>query len=201
MSNPIHLNPPATIRSAGRGFSLLELVLVIVVIGTMAGIALPRMAASNQHARAEQVLDRIERLYSKAQTMAMTRSAMTELVVLKTNETIRIRFGGSIVETIDLTRSPYKADITHFNLGGNNRILFDGFGRPDSDGNVTIQVGSIKRNIVFGTTPVVNWSVRSSGLTRTPAFEGGINNIKSNPGLGSLGDSKASDSLIGGAQK
>ncbi len=49
----------------------------------------------------------------------------------------------------ELAAAPYHARITTINLGGDHRIVFDGFGTPDSNGSLSISVGPMHRTITI----------------------------------------------------
>ncbi len=190
------LNHTATIRFAGRGFSLLELVLVVVVIGTLAGVAIPRLNSSNDHARADQVVDHIETMYEKARGMARARSKQVELFILKSTDQIRIRIDGVIVERTYLSESPYRADITNMFFAGNNNIVFDGYGMPNVDGYLIVKVGGVERTISFGAAPTNDYSGRILNLVRTTQYESDLSAVVSDLSLGLLDDSTSTESLL-----
>ena len=55
-------------------------------------------------------------------------------------------------EAVNLTDSPYHADISAVSLGGNSDLIFDGFGAPDSDGQVRLRCGSETWQVNIDTT-------------------------------------------------
>jgi prepilin-type N-terminal cleavage/methylation domain-containing protein len=163
--------PNATIRLAGRGFSLLELVLVIVIIATIAGIALPRMSSSTNISRADQAMDRIEATLNKAREMARSRSTSVSVRFRTSSERLKIIIGGSTVEKIFLESSPYYADMTAASFGTDKYIIYNGFGMQDTGGTASIAVGSAKRTLTVADPPTNDSSSRVVSLTRSTQLD------------------------------
>ena len=163
--------PVTTARLAGRGFSLLELVLVIVIIATIAGIALPRMSSSTNNSRVDQAIDRIEATLSKAREMARSRSTSVSVRFRTGNERMEIKIGGSTVEKMYLDSSPYYADMTSASFGADEYIIYNGFGMPDTGGTVSISVGSAERTLPVADPPANDSSSRVVSLTRSTQFD------------------------------
>jgi prepilin-type N-terminal cleavage/methylation domain-containing protein len=139
---------------ANRGFSLLELVLVLGIITILAAIAQPRYGAATSRYRADLAARRIVQDLALAQATAKAKGAA---------QTVRIRQGADQVVLFDtaaldrhlptyctyLSDSPYKADITSSVFNGDNYIIFDGWGLPDSGGIAVLSVGSETRTITI----------------------------------------------------
>jgi hypothetical protein len=53
---------------------------------------------------------------------------------------------------IHLSKSPYNATSLSANFGGKKIVKFNGFGEADSNGTVTIIVGTAARTVVLQTT-------------------------------------------------
>lgn len=142
----------ATAPIRGRGFSLLELVLVIVVTATLGGIALPRMSASTGHARVEQGADRIEAFIDEACRIARATSKTAVVTIDTTEDTMELAAGARTI-VLALGDAPYHADITAASFKGGKILTIDGMGVPNSGGTVTIASASSQRVITFATPP------------------------------------------------
>lgn len=139
----------ATIPARGRGFSLLELVLVIVVIATLSGIALPRMTASNDRARAEQAADRVERIIDEAREWARAHSSVAEVEVRIHENEVRRKYDGTTQAAVKISGNPYRANFISVSFGGDNKFTIDGWGRASSGGTVTIRSGNADSTITI----------------------------------------------------
>jgi prepilin-type N-terminal cleavage/methylation domain-containing protein len=136
----------------GRGFSLLELLLVLAIMTTLAAIAAPRYQRSLSRYRADLAARRIVQDLELAQAAAKATSAA---------RTVRIRQGEDDVQLFDtagldphestyrtkLFEPPYQADITASTFNGDDYLIFDGWGIPDSGGTAVLAVGSEIRTI------------------------------------------------------
>ena len=121
-------------NSSRRGFSLLELVLVLAIMTTMSAIAVPRYAVSLARYRIDAAAKRVKAELSLARkTAKITGAALTVDV--------------SDYQAI-LSESPYRALIVSADFDGDEEIVFDGYGVPDSGGTVTVQVGIMQRTVV-----------------------------------------------------
>lgn len=138
-------------RRAG-GFSLAELVLVVMIVGLVALIAVPRYAASEQRYRLELAAKRViadldaARQAAKATStdqrvrfaingskyyVSVTRSAAASGQVV----------GSSAVSEVDLGADPYRVRVVGANLNGYAGIVFDPYGTPSSGGVILLRGG------------------------------------------------------------
>ncbi len=157
----------ATLRAAQplrRGFSLLELVMVLTIMATLAAIATPRYANAMARYRADLAARRIAADLQLAQRIARTESRSRtvqfdmehcryELINVSNPDQPQKPY------LVNLTDSPYRASqlkiqATQHNRGGNNKtatklkITFNGFGMPDDQYTIAVQSGAITRTVI-----------------------------------------------------
>ena len=125
----------STSNRSGLGFGLLELVFVLAIITVLSVIAVPKYAASLARYRADAAAKRI-----KAELTLARRTARTS----GTSVTVDM----SEYQTI-LSESPYRASIVRTDFDGDETVVFDGYGVPDSGGYIVVHVGNIQRKIVL----------------------------------------------------
>ena len=135
-----------------QGFSLLELVLVLGIIAIFAAIAMPRYGAATSRYRADLAARRVVQDIALAQTRARAQGAAQSIRIRQdADEIVIFSAVGLDPQTSEYTTkiwdSPYGADIIQSEFDGNNYLIFDGWGMPDSGGYAILWVGSEKRTI------------------------------------------------------
>ena len=134
------------------GLSLAEVITVTAIIGILAAVAIPRFAGAMANHRLEMAATRIVADLSLVQRQARTTSTSQKiefdllegLYYLPTAKDID--HPGSVY-VIKLSEEPYQATLLSADFGGDPEIIFDGYGIPDSDGSVVIQVAGQQRMI------------------------------------------------------
>ncbi len=135
-----------------RGFTLVELLMVMFIIGVITSIAVPRFAGAIAHQRVEAAARRLvvdlalARRHAKASTTSQTVSFDTvtnsyRLIGMKHPDHPAAEY------EVSLSEEPYDAIIVSADFGGDAEIIFDGWGAPDSGGSVLVQVGSHQKTI------------------------------------------------------
>lgn len=147
-------NEPGQVRAETvRGFSLVEVIVVITIVATLAVIAVPRFSNSLALQHVEAAARRIIVDVALAQRQAGSSNG---------NQTVRFDLAAgeytligmphpdrpSLEYTVSLKKEPYGVTVVSADFGGDQRIIFDVFGIPDSGGSVVIRVGSQQRTIV-----------------------------------------------------
>jgi len=85
------------------GFTMLELLIVMAVLGIALGIGIGQFLQINQRQRALATVDQIRQLFWQGATAAASRGGITyELVRNNSTLTVRVSGGGSVLNTITL---------------------------------------------------------------------------------------------------
>lgn len=120
-----------------RGFTLIELVIVLVLLGAMAAIALPRWAPADTTVAAQ--ADRLGRDLRHAQIMAM-QQGRTLTLDIQTASTYRVADSGSSTVTDPATQQPFAISMENSVTVSGADTEFDSLGRPVSGGTLlTVQ--------------------------------------------------------------
>lgn len=144
-----------TRRASKVGFSLIELIMVITIISILAAIAVPRYAGALARYRVEAAAKRIIAEIEFTRQHARSTSTSTSIRIRVDTDLVEI-FGvqdpddPSSSNTVTfLDRAPYRADVVSSGFNGNEIVIFDGYGVPDSGGTVVLTVGSESRTVVL----------------------------------------------------
>lgn len=142
-------------RRTNRAFSLVEIAMVVALMGTLAAIAAPRYATFLR----EQRLDSAERKIRADLALAQRRArylgaAQTVSFVTATNHYSIVGMADpdrvGMTYAVKLADEPYRVTLVSANVGGDNDLVFDGHGAPDTAGNIVISLGGQTRTISWG---------------------------------------------------
>ena len=138
--------------SSLRGFSLAEVACVLVIIGILSAIAVPRFSNSIALQHVDAAARRVRADLSLARRHA--KIATTSQTVSFDSAMNSYRLVGmadpdhpAAEYKVELSEEPYNATIVSANFDGDEEIIFDGWGVPDSGGSVIVQVGSHQKTI------------------------------------------------------
>lgn len=136
-----------------RGFSLIELVLVIIVIGMVAAIAVPRVSSAQSGNRLSAAQSRLVAEFEMAADLAKAKGR-THTIQLHLGESeFRVYEGrpgslGALVRSVPMARSPYEVYFASTNIANPQGYLtVDGFGMYSANARVRIVAGSTTMDV------------------------------------------------------
>lgn len=151
-----HTSRPVVL-STRRGFSYAELVIVILIMGIMAAIAIPRIAQSMSFYRLNAAAERVASDLRYARGQARMKGTSQSVVFNAATDSYDLPGLFSIDHpsqpfSLNLPTSAYPADIqsTFFGVDGTGgTVIFDLYGRPDYPGSLILDVEGNSRTIVL----------------------------------------------------
>ena len=139
-------------RQPGSGFSLVELLVVLMIVGAVSGIALPRYSGALLRYRADLTAKRVAADFELARSYAKTNSTTITISFDAGAHTLRIPAlpalndaSGTYEFRID--EAPYHARIVSASFNATPDVSFDMYGKPHSSGTVVIEAGGHVRTI------------------------------------------------------
>jgi prepilin-type N-terminal cleavage/methylation domain-containing protein len=136
-----------------RAFSLLELLIVLMILATIAAVAAPRYGAAVGRYRADAAARRIQSDLLMARARAQAASAVRVVEFEPGSGAYRIpgetsldRGGGDYA--VDLGAEPYLVTDLEVSFGSDHAVAFDMYGQPDGGGSVIVRVGAEVRTVV-----------------------------------------------------
>ncbi len=160
-------------RARSSAFSLLELIIVLVILGTIASLASVRYAGAASTYRIEAAASRLAADLRQARQRALARSSEVFVTFDTTDESYQVRTREEIANgdegstqsltgaiQVQLDDEPYRVSISRLNVtGGRPEVVFNAFGTADSDMTVELKTGDRKRTVTLvGATGVVSIS-------------------------------------------
>ncbi|MCE9591973.1 MAG: type II secretion system GspH family protein [Planctomycetes bacterium] len=134
------------------GFSLIELIITMMIVATLAAIAMPRYTSALSNFRVDAAARRIAADLTFAQTRARATSS-SQPVVFTTAQASYQLTGTPDTDhptstyVVNLAAAPYYASLVTVNLGGGSVVTYNGYGVPDNGGSITVRSGTATKVI------------------------------------------------------
>lgn len=141
-----------------QGFSLIEAVMVVAIIGALAGIVLPRFADAQARYRATATARRVAADLELARAHARANSASVTVAFDVADQSYSLSgvtdpddpAAGYVV---DLGGDDHAGGLISANFGGAAQVTFDGYGAPSSGGSILVGKNTLKVRVkVFNKT-------------------------------------------------
>ncbi|OHB66542.1 MAG: hypothetical protein A2V70_05315 [Planctomycetes bacterium RBG_13_63_9] len=146
--------PRAKTRNRRRSaYTYLELAIVVLIVGILAAITVPRFIDSLSYHRVDSTARRIEADLQLARQHAMATSSNHTVSFLVGSDRYSIspkpgNFGhDSTAYVVRLSDAPHQVSLVSADFGGDADVVFSGHGLPDSSGAVVIRSGNYQQTI------------------------------------------------------
>lgn len=135
-----------------RGITLVDTVITVMIIGILAAVATPKFVDAMLYHRAVAAARRVKADLEWSRRQAISGSSAVSVQFDSATERYAIpalpdldRPGQSYL--VDLTSCPYSAEIVSASCGGDEELIFDRYGSPDSGGTITVQAGKYSHTV------------------------------------------------------
>lgn len=139
-----------TTRTHPQGFTLVELVLVMIIIGVIAAIAMPRFAQATARQQLDAAANRLVSDLEKAQHHARSTSNQVTLSFDTRDNSYSFTPAFGTAYTVQLDEPPYQVTMPVAEFNGATTVSFNGFGIPSESGAVKLATGSGTAVITLG---------------------------------------------------
>ncbi|HEY7088404.1 MAG TPA: GspH/FimT family pseudopilin [Tepidisphaeraceae bacterium] len=137
-----------------NGFSLIELVLVLGIMGVIAAIALPRYGNALNRYRVDAAARRIAADLTMAQSRARTLSTSRSVIFSVSGNNYQIPGEADLNHPgsgyrVNLSDKPYSVRLKVASFSGAPSVTFNGFGVPNGAGSIQISSRGFVRTITL----------------------------------------------------
>ncbi len=144
-------------RRTGAGFTMLDLVVTLLIIGILAAVSAPRFAGSLHRARADSAATRIRADLHLARKRAIAASGAQTVQFVPQENLYRLPqlsdldHRGQMYQVL-LGQAPYQVALSEVDLGEGQQIVFDHYGMPDRGGTITVRSGRYEQTVTIDAT-------------------------------------------------
>ncbi|MDB5299738.1 MAG: putative fimbrial protein [Phycisphaerales bacterium] len=143
-------------RPSSRGYTLIEIVVVLTIVGVLWAIAAPRYGNSLCRYRAEQAARRIAADLLLARSQAKMTSKSRIITFNTTTNTYGMDVQGltasSTQYNVNIAGDPYYASFVSVSFNGTSGVTFDAYGSADNSGTIVVQCGGVQYTITLEST-------------------------------------------------
>ncbi|MDB5333845.1 MAG: hypothetical protein JWP03_4996 [Phycisphaerales bacterium] len=144
------------LRSSSPGYTLIEIVVVLAIIGVLWAVAAPRYGNSLCRYRAEQAARRIAADLLLARSQAkMTSKTRTISFNTSTNiygMDVQGLTASSTQYNVNISGDPYYASFVSASFNNTAAVTFDQYGSCDNSGTIVVQCGGVQNTITVEST-------------------------------------------------
>ncbi len=136
------------------GFTFIEVVIAMLVMGILAGVAAPSYRSALNNFRAQSAGHRLvaDLHYARSEAQRTSQSRTVQLESANDRYTlVGVADPNHPANSylVELQDDPFWATFVSVTFGGDESVVFDMHGRPDSDGSVVIRSGDAQRTVLL----------------------------------------------------
>jgi len=146
------MNEHSRFKMRFAGFSYIEMLVVVLLIAIFAAVATPRYVSAINRYRVDGAAQRVIADLQYARSEAQ-RNSQSRTVQFNSASNVYALVGMADRDHPDqnftkvLSEEPYASRIISATFGGDEAVIFDMYGRPDSSGTLVLQSGSLQRTV------------------------------------------------------